>query len=77
MPDLPTITVTQAQYDRLALALPGDTPSEKASSYRTVVRRMLRQMVEARETEALMASTRASLDEQILAIQQHPDNIPE
>ena len=42
---LPSITVTQAQYDRLARVIPGDTATEKANAYRQMVKDMLRQLV--------------------------------
>ena len=53
---LPAITVTQAQYDRLARIIPGDTAAEKANAYKGMVKDMLRGLVieadlrDARET---------------------------
>ena len=42
---LPAITVTDAQYQRLAKVIPGETAAEKADVYKTMVRDMLRQLV--------------------------------
>ena len=42
---LPSISVTDAQYQRLARIIPGDTATEKADAYKTMVRDMLRQLV--------------------------------
>ena len=39
---LPSITVTDAQYQRLAKIIPGDTAAEKASAYKGMVKAMLR-----------------------------------
>ena len=37
---LPSITVTDAQYQRLAKIIPGDTAAEKASAYKGMVKAM-------------------------------------
>jgi hypothetical protein len=42
---LPSITVTDAQYTRLARIIPGDTATEKANAYKQMVRDMLRELV--------------------------------
>lgn len=42
---LPAITVTDAQYQRLARIIPGDTAAEKANAYKQMVRDMLRGLV--------------------------------
>ena len=42
---LPAITVTDAQYQRLAKVIPGETAAEKSDVYKTMVRDMLRQLV--------------------------------
>jgi hypothetical protein len=77
VPDLPTITVTQAQYDRLRAALPGDTGPEKAASYEQAVRQMLRRMVIALEVTAAQTAAQAALaavDTATVAAANHPDN---
>ena len=42
---LPSITVTDAQYARLARVIPGDTAAEKSAAYKTMVKDMLRALV--------------------------------
>lgn len=42
---LPSITVTDAQYARLARVIPGATAAEKANAYKTMVKDMLRGLV--------------------------------
>jgi len=42
---LPAITVTDAQYARLARIIPGETAAEKASAYKGMVKAMLRGLV--------------------------------
>ena len=39
---LPQITLTDAQYARVAKIIPGDTAAEKSAAYKTMVRDMLR-----------------------------------
>ena len=42
---LPSITVTDSQYQRLARVIPGDTAAEKANAYKAMVKDMLRGLV--------------------------------
>lgn len=39
---LPSITVTDSQYQRLARIIPGETAAEKSAAYKTMVKDMLR-----------------------------------
>ena len=34
MPDLPAPSLSQAHYDRVVAAFPGDTPAQKAAAYK-------------------------------------------
>lgn len=54
MPDLPTLTVSQAHFDRLVAAFPGNTLAEKAQSYRDwLTNRLIErvQIVESRKID--------------------------
>ena len=42
---LPSISVTDEQYLRLARVIPGTTAQEKSDAYKTMVKDMLRQLV--------------------------------
>lgn len=60
MPDLPLISLSQAHYDRVVAAFPGETPAEKAQAYRDwTINRLIDQVgyVEGhRAVEAVKAS---------------------
>ena len=67
---LPSITVTDAQYQRLAKVIPGDTATEKTNAYKQMVKDMLRSPVidadlrDAREVAnaAIRDAEQAALD---------------
>ena len=42
---LPAITITDAQYTRVARVIPGTTAAEKVAAYVDMVKAMLRQLV--------------------------------
>ena len=72
---LPSITVTQAQYDRLARVIPGDTAAEKAAAYKTMVKDMLRALViEADLRDAREAANAAIRDAEQAALD-NADNL--
>lgn len=75
MPDLPTITVTDNQYARLASVLPGGTQGEKATAYRQLVRATLRKYVIDAEVRAAQAAAEATLASTINSINENPDNL--
>lgn len=53
MPDLPTVTVTTTQMNRLIAAFPGATNAEKADAYRAWLKDRLRDYVIRVETRAM------------------------
>jgi len=62
MPDLPTLTVSQAHADRIVAAFPGNTLAEKAQSYRHwLINRLIErvQLVEARRLDEAAAESKA------------------
>jgi len=60
MPDLPTLTLPQDQFDRVVAAFPGATTADKAAAYKDwLTNRLIERVgnVEAqRAVEAIMAS---------------------
>ena len=74
MPDLPTITVTQGQYDRLLEVFPG-TPAEKAQAYRQLVRDTLKTYVINSRIRTINEEENAAAQVRIDAEIEHPDNI--
>ena len=59
---LPAITVTDAQYQRLAKVIPGDTLAEKAAAYKDMVRDMLRGLVVEADLRDAREAEQAALD---------------
>lgn len=59
MPDLPTLTVTAAQLERLIAVFPGETNAEKADAYREWLRVELRRYVLKAEMNVLQAEQAA------------------
>lgn len=53
MPDLPTLTLSQAHYDRVVAAFPGTTLAEKAANYRNWLTNNLIDFVEVTEVRAI------------------------
>lgn len=75
MPSLPSITVTDAQYARLANVIPGATAAEKAAAYKEMVKDMLRAMViEADLRDAREAANAAIRDAEQAAVD-NADNL--
>ena len=75
MPNLPAITVTDAQYARLARVIPGDTAAEKSATYKTMVKDMLRALViEADLRDAREAANAAIRDAEQAALD-NADNL--
>jgi len=52
MPDLPTITLSQAHFDRVVAAFPGDTTAKKIAAYRAWTVNNLIDFVEMVEVQA-------------------------
>ena len=53
MPDLPTLTVSQAHFDRLVAAFPGTTGAEKAAAYKAWLTNRLIERVRAVESKRI------------------------
>lgn len=66
MPTLPTLTVTQAHYDRIVAAFPGATATDKSVAYQAWLTNNLIDMVESVEAAKIDADAevlrRAKLD---------------
>lgn len=75
MPTLPSITVTDAQYERLRLAIPGGTPAEQAAAYQTMVRAMLRRAVIDAEVRAAAEQAAAAVELARTQAAANPDNV--
>lgn len=52
MPDLPAISLSQAHYDRVVAAFPGDTAAKKVAAYRAWTVNNLINFVETVEVQA-------------------------
>lgn len=63
MPDLPTITVTQAQADILLSVFPGATTAEKVAAYRKWLRQELIAHVKDVRREQVLADEDARVQE--------------
>ena len=72
---LPSITVTQAQYDRLARVIPGDTAAEKANAYKTMVRDMLRGLVIEADLRDAREAANALVRDAEAAANDNPENV--
>jgi len=68
MPDLPVLTVTQAQLDRLVAAFPGATLTEKADAYKAWSTNNLIDFVQAVETRKIDAAADTAKATQIAAL---------
>lgn len=53
MPNLPTLTVSQAHFDRIVAAFPGDTATEKTAAYQAWLTNHLIDRVEQVEAKRL------------------------
>lgn len=68
MPDLPAITVTQTQLDRIVAAFPGTTPVEKAASYRAwLINRLIDRVLQV-ETAAVEQELRTLRTQKVQVI---------
>lgn len=75
MPDLPTITVTTAQYTRLAAILPGSTAAQKAAAYIAATRDYWKRQIIDAEVRAAEAEAAATLEAARAAAADNADNI--
>ena len=72
---LPSITVTDAQYTRLARVIPGDTAAEKAAAYKQMVKDMLRQLVIEADLRDAREAANALVRDAEAAANDNADNI--
>ena len=72
---LPSITVTQAQYARLARVIPGDTAQEKADNYKQMVRDMLRALVIEADLRDAREAANALVRDAEAAANDNPENV--
>ena len=72
---LPAITVTDAQYTRVAAVIPGSTAAEKSAAYTTMVRDMLRRLVVDADIRAVEATAAATLEAARTAAAANADNL--
>lgn len=75
MPDLPKITITTNQWNRLKDALSGDTVAEKTVEYEAIVREALTRHVLEKERETLYAQHQAALEQALRDSENNPDNL--
>ena len=68
MPELPTITVSQAHFDRIVAAFPGVTGQEKVAAYNAWLINHLIDVVEASESRAVEQIVSAERDKRMAAI---------
>ena len=72
---LPSITVTQAQYDRLARIIPGDTAAEKSNAYKGMVKDMLRSLVIDADLRDAREAANAAIRDAEAAANDNADNV--
>ena len=72
---LPAITVTDAQFARLARVIPGDTAAEKANAYKDMVKDMLRGLVVEADLRDAREAANAALREAEQAALDNADNV--
>ncbi|MBK8168426.1 MAG: hypothetical protein IPK64_20955 [bacterium] len=72
---LPSITVTDSQYTRLARVIPGDTAAEKASAYKQMVKDMLRGLVVDADLRAAREAANALVRDAEAAAHDNADNV--
>ena len=72
---LPAITVTDAQYQRLAKVIPGDTAAEKSAAYKTMVKDMLRAVVVEADLRDAREAANAAIREAEQAALDNADNV--
>ena len=72
---LPSITVTDSQYQRLARVIPGDTAAEKAAAYKQMVRDMLRSLVIDADLRDAREAANAAIREAEAAAMENADNL--
>lgn len=72
---LPAIVVSDGQYTRLAAVIPGATAADKANTYTTMVKDMLRRLVIDADIRAAEAAAAAALEAARAAAISNADNL--
>lgn len=72
---LPAITVSDAQFARLAAVMPGATAAEKVANYERLVRQMLTRLVVEADIRAAQAAADATVEAARGAAMGNPDNL--
>lgn len=69
MPDLPTLTVSQAHFDRLVAAFPGSDSASKAAAYRAWLTNRLIERVQAVEAAKIDTQAAAQKSQALAALE--------
>lgn len=72
---LPSISVTDEQYTRLARVIPGDTLAEKSAAYKTMVKDMLRDLVIAADLRDAREAANVLIRDAEAAANDNADNV--
>ena len=72
---LPSITVTDAQYARLARVIPGTTAAEKSANYKQMVKDMLRDLVIEADLRDAREAANAAIRDAEAAARDNADNV--
>ena len=72
---LPSITVTDSQYQRLARIIPGDTAAEKSAAYKGMVKDMLRGLVIDADLRDAREAANVLVRDAEAAANDHADNL--
>jgi Spy/CpxP family protein refolding chaperone len=72
---LPQITLTDAQYARVAKIIPGKTAAEKVAAYETMVKDMLRDLVVRADVDEAREAANALIREAEAAARDNADNL--
>jgi hypothetical protein len=78
MPDLPTLTVSQAHFDRLVQAFPGETMLDKADAYKAwLINRLIERVETVESIKIDMAAQQAKSEALATMHESLPDRVPE
>jgi phage gp16-like protein len=72
---LPQITLTDAQYARVAKIIPGKTAQEKVAAYEAMVKDMLRDLVIADDIQTAREAANVLIREAEAAARDNADNL--
>ena len=71
---LPAITITDAQFARIAAVMPGATSAEKITNYTAMVKDMLRRLAIEADIRAAEAAAQKAVEDARAAAVTHVDN---